>query len=404
AASDVYKRQVYDSANDVMLMFQGDRSDPVRVWVYHLRENRWEQLPVVYPAPRYGTFDVAYDAHNNVVVISGGWSSARSGETTIRETWTYRYRPATKKPPEGPGRPRDLRVTTEPGGKAVLVWASPTDMTPKQFRVERGVGTRIWEVQWTAVATVNGNQTTCTDTNPPSNRPCFYRIVPLDETGKPGLPSTPRAAVPPAPRWAEAVATTGGVHLTWEASRSEDVLGYHVYRAPVAAVSYWAKPFDPLELADKFRRITKEPVKETEFSDREAVVRETTCEFAWPDSFAYIVRPVNAWGLEGGASPTTLALPGPPGPVRVIPWLDGRRLILWPASRAGSLRGYWLMRMDDWNGAYVFRWHAAPLMAHGFWDDVEFPTADRRKYFVSGVDTLGAVGIPSSDVWSHGFP
>ena len=124
----------------------------------------------------------------------------------------------------------------------------------------------------------------------------------------------------------------------------------------------------------------------------------------WPRTFAYVVRAVNAWGIVGGPSPATLALPDPPGPVRLIPWLDGRRLVLWTPGHADEVRGYYVMRMDDWNGNYVFRWHASPIVTAGFYDGFEFPTADRRRYYVSGVDVLGTVGIPTSGVWSHGFP
>ena len=116
------------------------------------------------------------------------------------------------------------------------------------------------------------------------------------------------------------------------------------------------------------------------------------------------MRAVNSWGLEGGQGPTTLAVPDAPGLVRVIPWLDGRRLVMWSPSRGHGVSGYFVTRQDDWNRKYGFRWHAAPQVTFGFWDGVQFPTADRRRYYVSGVDILGTVGIPSSGAWSHGFP
>jgi hypothetical protein len=62
------------------------------------------------------------------------------------------------------------------------------------------------------------------------------------------------------------------------------------------------------------------------------------------------------------------------------------------------------MRMDDWHRDYVFRWQAAPSFCPAFYDDEEFPRSDRRRYYVSGVDVNGAVGIPSSGGWSHGLP
>ena len=89
----------------------------------------------------------------------------------------------------------------------------------------------------------------------------------------------------------------------------------------------------------------------------------------------------------------------------MIPWMDGRRLIVWRPSRSGGdVRGYHVMRMDDWHPAYVFRWQAAPVLGGAFFDDESSPRADRRRYYVSGVDRLGTVGVPSSGAWSHGLP
>jgi hypothetical protein len=62
------------------------------------------------------------------------------------------------------------------------------------------------------------------------------------------------------------------------------------------------------------------------------------------------------------------------------------------------------MRMDDWDRRHVFRLHAVPAATAGYWDDDPFPTGDRRIYHVSAVDALGALGIPSSPGWSHGYP
>lgn len=141
-----------------------------------------------------------------------------------------------------------------------------------------------------------------------------------------------------------------------------------------------------------------------EWLDPDAKVTSPADELHWPKTFAYVVRPANAWGVEGGPSPVTLALPDPPGPVRAIPWADGRRLILWSTCESGGVDGYVLMRMDDWHSQHVFRLHAAPLAAPGFWDDEEFPTADRRRYHAAGVDCLGTIGHPTSGAWSHGYP
>jgi len=200
------------------------------------------------------------------------------------------------------------------------------------------------------------------------------------------------------------VVTGEGIRLKWEAPPHEDVVGYHIYRAPADLGSPWGSRFDPRELSGKLERLTGEPVNQTSFLDKDAKVVGEVTELSWPKTFAYVVRAVNVCGMEGGPSPATLALPDPPAAVRVIPWLDGRRLVLWTPGRGDGVRGYYVLRMDDWNGRYVFRWNASPIVDAAFWDEFEFPTADRRRYYVTGVDLLGTVGIPSSGAWSHGFP
>ena len=392
---------VYDSANDVMLAFQPNDDEGLRVWVHHLRENRWEQLPATYPAPHYHQLDVAYDSRNNVAVVSGGWQTGRSGEVTIRETWTYRYKPP--QPQQGLTRPTALKVTPLAGGKADLAWKPPARGKVTAYRLSRGQGPRAWKVEWQRVAELKPDQLSYSDQGLDPKKLTFYRVAAVDEAGKEGPASFPVRTAPPAPRWATAVVTPDGVRLKWAAVGS-DIAGYHVYRAPVHLESPWGQRFDPGVLDGKFDRVTSQPVKSTDLTDPEAKVEGPASELSWPDTFAYLVRAVNAWGLEGGPSPATLALPDPPGPVRVIPWLDGRRLVLWSPCRAQGVRGYHVMRMDDWNRRYVFRWHASPLVGVGFYDGLDFPTADRRRYYVSGVDAYGAVGIPSSGAWSHGFP
>jgi hypothetical protein len=182
------------------------------------------------------------------------------------------------------------------------------------------------------------------------------------------------------------------------------VVGYHVYRAPVSKRSYWGRTFDPAEVLKALQKVTDKPVAGTEFVDRGAKVGAGSCEYEWAESFAYCVKAVNAWGVESGFGPATLAVPGPPGPVRVIPWLDGRRLVLWAPARGGRPPGYALMRQDDWNRHYAFRLLGGPTSTFGFWDEWEWPRSDRRRYYVYGIDQAGQVGIPSSGAWSHGFP
>jgi hypothetical protein len=294
-----------------------------------------------------------------------------------------------------------LKVVTDSNGTAVLTWKGGSSEQIGDYAVLRKRAEGPLEGEWERIGQVSGKEDAYVDTNVPGKELLFYSLVRLSG----GLPSSPVRTAPPALRWAAAVAVDGGVKLRWQPCEAEDVVGYHVFRATADVRWPWHDLFDPSEQVGEFERITAEPTSSAEFLDVGAEIIEEGSELSWPKTFAYLVRAVNQWGVEGGPSPVTLALADVPGAVRVIPWLDGRRLVIWtPPKSADELRGYHVMRMDDWHRDYVFRWQAAPVFTPAFYDGEEFPRADRRRYYVSGVDVNGTVGIPSSGVWSHGLP
>ena len=394
---------VYDSANDVMLSFQAQGGD-VAVWVLHLRANKWERLPAVHPCPAHRKiWDAAYDRKNNVAVITGTSAGGFSAGLNVRETWTYRYRPAAARDP-GMASPRDVRCVTGAGGKVTLTWRADPRVKNGKYRIERAVAARPWEGKWEKAGEVDGGKLVFEEVRK-DVRHTFYRVIAVDAGGKESRPGFPARTSPPIVRQVTAVVRPkGGVRVRWEPPVKEGVAGYHVYRAPVDLGSPWGDRFSPAGVADTLERITKEPVPATELVDQDAKVNGPADALTWPKTYAYVVRAVNAWGHESGPSPVTLALPDPPGPVRAIPWADGCRLVLWDTCKSGGIAGYHLMRMDDWHAKYVFRLQASPLLFPAFRDSENHPTVDRRRYYASGVDALGTIGLPTSGAWSHGYP
>ena len=419
---------VYDTANDVMLSFKALEHE-VGVWVYHLRENRWERLPAVAPCPARGKiWDLTYDERDNVVIIPV--TEPHIGQTaslTNRETWTYRYRGGPKSaatsengnrgvpsPLTGEGKgggehaglapaaPRDVHCATAADGGVTVGWTSDGDADA--FRIERGVGDQPWRVEWEQVGEVDGGQCEFGDT-PTEKVLTFYRVLAAGSDGSVSPPSVPGRTAPRMVQHVTAVVRPeGGVQLRWAEREGSDAVGYHVYRAAVDLGCAWYERFDPGSVFESLERITESPVAGSAFVDGGATVTGEGDELTWPATFAYVVRPVNSWGVEGGPSPVTLALPDPPGPVRIVPWADGRRLVLWSTCLSGHVVGYHLHRMDDWHRHHVFRLQPAPLASPGFWDTEDVPTHDRRRYAAVGVDPLGALGHPTSGAWSHGYP
>jgi len=391
---------VYDSANDVMLVFRA-QNNGVGVWVYHIRQNRWEALPEANPSPANGKiWDAAYDERNNVTVVSGTSVSGSSATPNSRQTWTYRYR-TPEQAPQILRSPDEVTCVVNAEGSVVVRWKPGAAAS---YRIERGAAAQPWLAQWEKAGEVSGATGEFTDAARPKTL-TFYRVVAIGADGHAAPAGLPART---APRMLSQVTAMlgadGAVQVRWQASREADVVGYHLYRSPVELPAPWSKRVSVESLGATLTRVTDKPLTTPAYTDATARVEGTANELAWPKTFAYVVRPVNAWGIEGGASPITLALPDPPGPMESVPWADGRRLVLWSSCLGGDVPGYSVMRMDDWDARHVFRLHAAPLATAGCWDGDNFPTGDRRLYHVSGVDAIGTVGIPSSPVWSHGFP
>jgi len=394
---------VYDSVNGVMLAFKAVGTK-VCVWVYRIRKNTWEKLPAVNPSPAHGTiWDAAYDAKNNVVVVSGKSAFGATASLNARETWTYRYK-AAGKTANGLRVPREVKCVTAKDGTVRVNWHQPGDVAAAKYRVERGVGELAWQVKWETVGELDGKERSFKD-RPGKKDLTYYRVFAINDKGKVGRPSSPGRTAPRILHKVTAVAESRSrIKVKWAPSLEKDVVGYHVYRATVDLASPWEKRFDPKDLADSLKRITKKPVTEVVFVDKDIKLVGPTDALNWPKTYAYVIRPVNAWGLESGVSPITLALPDPPGPMVIVPWADGRRLVLWEECLSGGISGHHLMRMDDWHRDHVFRLQVAPLQVPAFVDSEEFPRTDRRRYSAVGLDGMGTIGIPGSGTWSHGYP
>ena len=396
---------VYDSANDVMLAFRPEPGH-LAVYVYQLRENRWQALPPGQPAPSYHNIDAAYDPANNVTVITGGWEWGQSGEVTVRETWTYRYRPAPPLDPKKPGAPGALHLEVSPEGRAILSWEAPAGGAPGGYAVYRAVGEHPWTARVERVTTAALKATAFTDLiKLEPDKLYYYRVRTLAADGKEG-PGTPLARSQPLPvrEVAAARAADGAVSLSWTPSASPNVVGYNVYRASGGKGDLWNGPFDLGKKVGEFAKLNAEPVAEASFADQPGGAVEPAGETSWAPFFVYVVRAVNAIGQESGPSPATLSIPAPPGPVVAAPLEDGRVLVTAGAEGAVPVRGRQLYRMDSYKGDWIFRMAGAPHPGNVFVDGQKWPRGDRSCYFVIAVDELGQLGVPSSEAWSRNAP
>jgi hypothetical protein len=402
---------VYDSANDVMLMFRPE-AGRTGVWVYHPRANRWEEMPASYPSPGYHQNDFAYDPVNNVAVLSGGWEFGQSGTVTIRETWTYRYRkPEAERASAAPGRLRLELVSAEGGGAARLTWEKPPAGAPGGYHVWRGAGPHPWTARFERLTQAPVREEKFPAAPAAGPGPSYFRVTAVGADGKEGPPSNLARTQPEAVREVFcARGADGRISVSWTPSRGPGVTGYNVYRAPCEPLDLWTRTFDP-EKNDKkgngLVKLTAQPVAGTSFSEAAPPGGVgTTSETAWAPLFVYVVKAVNLLGQESGASPATLSIPAAPGPVVALRLPDGRCLTVSGSSGplAGAERGRWLYRMDSYKSDWAFRARGSPQAGAVLVDDGAWPVGDRRCYFVIAADGSGQLGIPGTEAWTLNAP
>ncbi|MFO7899775.1 MAG: HEAT repeat domain-containing protein, partial [Planctomycetota bacterium] len=271
-------RMVYDAANDVMLAFLPG-GDLVRVFAYHPRENRWEALRPKGPAPSYSLFDAAYDPARNVTVICGGEEYSVSGAPTIRETWTYRYRPVDE------GRPsRDLALELDLGddGSVSLSWSALDGVDG--YEVHRGSGEHPWTAEFEKLDGSPLDGTAFTDPGPADGGRLYYRVTALAGGDEVAASNVVRTQPAPVREVFAARGADGTVALRWQPSAGPGVVGYNLYAAPVEPVDLWDTHFDPNEHAGEFEKLNDAPLEAPEFEDESAPVEPGT-DATWPEPY-----------------------------------------------------------------------------------------------------------------------
>ena len=393
---------VYDRANDVTLAFHRTGGE-TRVYAYHPRENRWESLPAAHPSPDYALFDAAYDPVNNVTVLCGGEDASCSGEPAVRETWTYRYKPANPDPAGSPAAPLMLSLDISDDAVVTLSWEPFHQL--QDYHVYRGTGEHPWTAAFERITKTPLSANTFTDAKKLGPRVHYYQVRALGADGAERLCSNIVRTQPlPVRQVSVARAADGSTVLSWLPSAGPAVTGYNVYRAPAVPLDLWTEHFDPATNAGEFSKLNENLVEGTSFTCQADDIGEPGTETRWAPFGVYVVRAVNVLGVESGASPATLSIPGPPGPIRVVPTEDGARLVLCGPSRAKPLSGYHLYRLDCYRGDHVYRTRGAPHPGAVFVDRESWPAGDRQAYYVVPVDEAGQLGVPSSPGWGHDMP
>jgi hypothetical protein len=293
---------------------------------------------------------------------------------------------------------------TADDGSVTVQWKPPRKGEATRYRIEWGYAPQPWEVEWKLAGMTDSNSNSFKHT-PKQRQLAFYRVIAMDSEAQPSRPSFPARTAPRILSQISAVADDQGkAHLSWTPSQHKDVAGYNVYRLRVNPRNAWRRRLRPRWKESDLELLTEKPVTESKFLDGSANIEANANDMHWPKTAAYSVRAVNQWGLESGDSPMTPALPRPPGPVRIVPWADGERLTFWTGAKEPNVKGYALWRMDTWQSSAPRRVHSGSLLCPAWRDNAIFLRGDRRRYYASGIDAMGTIGIPTSGAWSHGLP
>jgi hypothetical protein len=405
----------YDAAHRLHILFGSQFDDDPHTWAFDLEKNEWRDLkPATQPPTRSNDAVLAYDAAGKVVIALVRVADQLDGKEVLKghlETWAYDAGKNTWRPmkparePDGWGNRRRI-LTAIPDQNVLLLeaYVNPAERVPGVDREQQ-----IWT----------------------------YRYG--DAPGQTGKDSKDAVRVRSEPRLVEdivvSVLSPREVRLTWKAPAEDNLVGYHVERAPVAVFTEdellrLKKDTPPLpepsvgalQAIGTFVRLTETPVKSNAFTDTAldlTRLRPPEGKLLWSHRFradqldprgrpyryavyAYRVRAVNAQGVQSGPSPALLTIPSAPQ------WLFAREegglcRLKWTSGSETNLRGYRVYRMEgpriNGPGQKVTRLTAQPIPEPRYADAAA--GRDTRRYWVVAVDTLGQEGFPSAPAWHY---
>ncbi len=404
----------YDAAHRLHILFGSQFSDDPHTWAYDLTKNEWRDMkPASQPPTNCNDAVLAYDAGGKVVTAVVRVTDRLDGQEVVKghlETWAY---------DAGKNEWRALRPPREPDG-----WGN-----------RRRILTAIPDLNLILMeAYVNQAEHV-----PDVKREQQIWTYRYGKGGPAGRDRIEGGRVRTAPRLVEdaiiSVFSSSEVHLSWKAPPGDDVVGFHVERAPVEVFSEdqvlrLKKDTPPLpepsvgalKAIGRFVRLTSAPLTSTVFADKSIDLSKPQAiqgPLVWEHRFradqldpqgkpyryavyAYRVYAVNRQGVESGPSPAFFTIPSSPQ------WLfareDGSRCYLkWSPGPEQELRGYRVYRMEsprkNGPGQKVTRLTTVPVKESRFTD--ASAGLETSRYWIVAVDILGQEGFPSAPAWHY---
>ncbi|MCG3179522.1 MAG: hypothetical protein BIFFINMI_01858 [Phycisphaerae bacterium] len=476
----------YDPANRQFVSFGSQNGKDPRTWIYDLRKNEWQGLELTPHPPEVRDGAVmAYDPLHKVVLCVAmtykdgidpddktptkvpdmleTWAfdpakrmwmdmNAKVPCATVsvrgtlmlfipelnifvlevrtnkeQQEWIYRYADYAAPNDALPAAPTDVKAISDKDA-VKLTWRANGSADVAGYNVYRGTGDRPWMIDYAKIGQAKPADTEFVDSSAKVGTTCYYYLTAANKAGAQGPASLRVRSQPPViVDVVVSAITPKKVELAWSRP-ADDVVGYNVYRAPLAISStdqYGPirdknKLANPLpepqvgiwQFAGDFDRINDRLLAQPAFTDisidlsKPNVAKEPT---RYSDDkgkpykfgvFAYRVTSVNRLGVESGPSPYYLTIPGPVADLKSRE-RKGQTDLRWSANPEKTIVGYRVYRMEgrfDYNGVTLLT--TEPIKGTTYTDRIaNGPDDDAKRYYVVAVDSLGQEGIVGSKTW-----
>jgi hypothetical protein len=399
--STIPKMACNPTGDECLLVAWDEVTSLVSTWIFDSAARTWKAMtPKVSPDPsKSRTRNISYVSEYNLFILET-WTV-----DGVPQIWTYRY----EDKPAGTtlGAPTDLAVTVT-ADKAHLQW-TPSYSPGTTYRVYRAELGDPWTATPAAIADTAKTEI---DDAVAAGKSYLYKVTAVagaaESAQSISARTQPRAALQPV----VSVISAKQVDIAWAAHPAKDVIGYNVCRSPAVIRTTtqgkeapWADN-DPVytephvvEVQDfvGYTKINPALVTEPSYSDTlvDLTVKGPEASDYKLEVYAYVVRAVNALGVESGPSPYALTIPSEPQGF-LLQESGNDAMLKWSPSAEKKIAGYRLYRM----GSGVFS--IVALTPENLIDTTSLtqPTdGATTRFWVTAVDALGQEGQPSSPVW-----
>ena len=395
------KRNRYVVVGGVLLGVEGIRFRHTDVWTFDLTDKKWvEEEGVInseiLPTNGWSASDATYDSIHDKIILFLGFNVSGKQDFDGRYLLVFAYDPDTKtweRMPDKPGhfvggRPMDLNVVFSEKHNACLSLESARPSYSGQ-----GLYSTTMAFRYSTDIPTQTDPNIVLRTDPPVIREGYVFIQNSDCT-----------------------------KVAWVPSDNRDIVGYNIYRSECSFEVYPIngdvnEPGEPDQYArPTIKRITK-PIETDYIKINSGLVTtneyEDTIDLVNPDIdvtypykvCSYIIKAVNAAGIEGGWSPYCLTIANPPTGLK-IDEDDNNFYLSWvPPHNGEGIKGY---RIYITRGSHGIDEITDQLTENDIikQDSVIIPKdldiiAGNQRFYVVAVDNLDQEGIPSAGIWGN---